>query len=341
MNKFLIEHPWLTQSWHQLNCYIDQQRIPQALLISGHKGLGKSRIATQFAKSLYCCSTDSDGFACDTCSPCKLFNAQTHPDYIKVFPEGEGKKIGVSTIRSLITRLTLKPQFDTFRVVIIQPADQLNVASANAFLKYLEEPTERTMVILIAEKPAALPATIRSRCQMVELNPPNKTQFIDWWNQHGAESTQQPIYELTSGAPFYAAQIAENGLLAIRHQFAKEWLNIVKLESNVSEVAEKWAQLDEFAMKSLFDWMITWVIDLIKIAQLNSEHHLTNPDLFALLQELADKLDLNYLYQFYDLLLLTVERLGTQLNKQLVFEDILIHWVTLNGRRENKYSAIG
>jgi DNA polymerase III subunit delta' len=81
--------PWLQPNWEQLYSYIAQKRVPQALLITGNKGLGKQQLANQFALSLLCANPQPNGLHCGYCDSCKLINAETHPDYI---PE-EGKNI--------------------------------------------------------------------------------------------------------------------------------------------------------------------------------------------------------------------------------------------------------
>ena len=161
--------PWQLDLWTQLNDYKKQNRVPQALLINGAKGIGKLNLAELFAMSLLCQKPGSDGLACGNCKPCFLLTADSHPDLIKIYPEEAGKAITIGQIRLLLTQLNLKPQFDSYRVIIIHPAEQLNNAAANAFLKYLEEPTERTIVILVSNDLSIMPATILSRCQKLKL----------------------------------------------------------------------------------------------------------------------------------------------------------------------------
>ena len=127
--------PWLQANWDHLNRYIQQNRIPQALLISGHRGLGKLHLASQFAYSLMCTQPQADGLSCGHCASCLLLEAETHPDFINIRPEEQGKTISIDQIRRLITQLTLKPQFEAYRVVIINPAEQMTRSAANAFLK--------------------------------------------------------------------------------------------------------------------------------------------------------------------------------------------------------------
>jgi DNA polymerase-3 subunit delta' len=329
--------PWQQRQWEHLCSYIAQQRIPQALLITGNKGMGKQQLARQFAVALLCAEPQSDGTACGHCSTCRLVNADTHPDFIQVQPEEEGKGISIGQIRGLITRLTLKPQFESYRVVIINPADMMNNAAANAFLKCLEEPTERTSIILISEKPAKLPATIISRCQKLAIFTPNKAMVADWL----AETLQSkfplaPLLQrgdlfcnisLAQGAPLLALDYANGQTLALRNECFEAWMGIAKQCKSPVMVAEEWHKLPP---ASLVFWMTSWIIDMIKCIYHPQAENLYNPDLNMQLQELSKRLELKGLYKLYDLLLLGRQRLDTQINKQLLFEEILIQWHELN-----------
>lgn len=311
LNRIL---PWHQAQWEHLCGYIEQQRIPQALLITGNKGLGKQQLTERFAATLFCLTPRDNHTACGVCSSCLLLNAETHPDFIRVQPEEEGKDITIGQIRSLITRLTLKPQFETYRVVVINPADKMNNAAANAFLKCLEEPTERTAIILISEKPAKLPATIISRCQKLALATPAK------------DAVRNNI-SLAQGAPLLALDYANNQTLAMRDKCFEAWFGIAKRLKSPVIVAEDWHKLPA---PELIFWVTSWVVDLIKCSHQVRAEYLYNPDLNARLQELSERLELKGLYKLYDLLLAAKQRLDTQINKQLLFEEILIQWHELN-----------
>src|SRR5512140_3149225 len=94
--------PWHQTPWRQLCGYLRQQRIPQALLISGNKGLGKRQLAERFAAVLLCHTPNTDGEACGNCHGCKLHAAGNHPDLLMVSPDEPGKAIGINLIRELI-----------------------------------------------------------------------------------------------------------------------------------------------------------------------------------------------------------------------------------------------
>ena len=329
--------PWQQKNWEHLCSYITQKRIPQALLISGNKGLGKHQLAHQFAVTLLCPSPKANGTACGHCSSCLLVNADTHPDFIRIQPEELGKGIGIGQIRSLIIRLTLKPQFDTYRVVIVNPADKMNNAAANSFLKCLEEPAERTVIILITEKPARLPATIISRCQKLAVATPDKDTVVKWLTETlQSKSPLVPLLQegdlfcnvsLAQGAPLLALDYANDETLTLRNECFDAWMAIAKQLKSPVIIAEDWHKLP--AAPLLF-WITSWIIDLIKCFYHTQVENLYNPDLNGRLQELAKRLELKKLYKLYDLLLLGRQRLDTQINKQLLFEEILIQWHELN-----------
>ncbi len=332
MNDIQQSLPWLQSAWSQLVNYINQNRIPQALLIIGKKGIGKELLAENFAQSLMCNARLPNGNYCGECQSCRLYGAGTHPDFILIEPEESGKSIGISVIRQLITKLELKPQFESNRVVIINPADSLNNASANAFLKYLEEPTERTSLILITDRPSKLPATIRSRCQKIDLSVPGETVLKAWMEQQGVEENSELLMSLSQRAPLLAKQLADSSVLTLRTECFNNWLKFTGSEMSFIDLSEQWNKLDRTELNFLMFWLISWVVDMIKLAHQPQSIKIYNPDLATNLQDLVQGLDLKDLYKYYDFLLLSQQRLDTQLNKQLMVEEILILWSKLNSR---------
>jgi DNA polymerase III subunit delta' len=319
--------PWQQHNWELLGSYINQQRIPQALLITGRKGLGKYQLATQFAQSLLCTARLENGLFCGHCSSCVLFTAGTHPDFMLVSPEEDKKIIGIDAIRQLITKLTLKPQFESHRVVLINPADQLNNAAANGFLKCLEEPNERTCIVLLTEKPAKLPATIRSRCQKLAVSIPSQPQAKVWLSSQKVTENIDVLLSLAQGAPLLAKEYAHEAMIKTRLDCFNDWLKVAKGEQNPILLAEVWHKQDA---TRLLLWQMSWITDMIKSRYSQEVGLFYHADLKNSLQELGLKLNLTKVYKFYDLLLRSQAKIETQINKQLMFEEILIHWEKLN-----------
>ncbi len=162
-------YPWQQEQWRLLKARNDKGRLPHALLLTGMDGMGKQQFASALAQALLCRYRDSEGFACGACPACERFQAGTHPDFLPVTPGDEGKAITVDMARAVSEFLVLRSHYEGSRIVILAPAEAMNVAAANSLLKTLEEPAPETLLILLASAPGALLATIRSRCQQIKF----------------------------------------------------------------------------------------------------------------------------------------------------------------------------
>lgn len=318
-------YPWQQNAWQYLQNYVVQNRVPQALLINGALGIGKQHLAEKFAHALLCEQPNPEGFNCEKCSSCLLIKAQTHPDFTEITPEEEGKNITIAQIRTLIEKLSLKPQFQRYRVILLHPADALNNAAANAFLKYLEEPTERTVLILVTHRMNKLPATIKSRCQKFTMAMPDKNLVLQWLSQQTTNA--EIVLNLAQGSPLLAKQYANDEHLTQRRDCFNEFLAVANQKNHPVLVAEKWLKLPE---TTLLFWLTSWVIDLMRYRHQTVPKNLYHADFKAELSALAIKVNPLKLYKFYDLLLESRRRLETQINKQVLWEEILIAWTLLN-----------
>lgn len=325
MAKYAELFPWLESSWLQLGAYFKHNRIPQALMVTGQKGLGKRQLVNQFAKSLLCQNRTSKYQACGQCQSCQLVSAETHPDLSVIQPDEPGKNITINQIRQLISFLSLTSQYAANRLIIIYQAEQMNNAAANSFLKCLEEPTEQTTIILVSDNPHTLPATIISRCQKLKIIPPKPEQAKSWLKQQQFlhDCDFDTLLSLSQGAPLLAQQYANDQILTIRKTCFTAWLDIAESRANPVSTAEQWLQLSD---SMLLFWLTTWVIDTIKCYFNHNPADCYNSDFTQHLQELAQRLELKQLFKYYDLLLRQKHNLSTQLNKQLIFEEILINW---------------
>ncbi len=191
--QLLVYHVSMDIVGHQdqlklLKGYIEAERVPHAFLFAGIAGLGKSKVAREFFRSLNCRRTPGD--PCGSCSSCVKAEAGNHPDYIHFEPPSSGKQIDV--LRGVLADIRLKPFEAARRVVVIEPTEGLNKSSANALLKALEEPPEATIFILVSHKPNLLLPTIISRCQQVRFAP------LEAGGYHSA-SVDPQLLRLTSG----------------------------------------------------------------------------------------------------------------------------------------------
>ena len=208
--------PWQAKIWQQLQERRDADRLPHALLLSGPAGTGKQQFAQAFAESLLCKAPDDDGSACGHCKACELIAAGSHPDWTVISPEEEGKAIKVDQIRSLSEFTSLHAHYEGFKVVIVQPAEQMNRAAANSLLKTLEEPSDNTVLILVSANPHRLLPTIRSRCQLLPFASPSRTDALAWLSPQLQQNQDAvKLLEIAAGAPLTALKLADSALMDV------------------------------------------------------------------------------------------------------------------------------
>jgi len=319
-----ILYPWLAKPWQRLNAYLAAQRLPQALLIHGADGIGKTHLAEIFAQKLLC--KNPGPFACGDCAGCRLFLAGTHPDFLRIEPAERGKPIAVDAVRHLIANLSLKPQYGGYRIIVFCSAHQLNISAANALLKTLEEPGENTVMLLLTDTPSILPATIFSRCQRLAIPLPDNTVAARWLEEQGTGDATAVLLAAARCAPLKALALIDSDVVEQRRTTFSEYADVAFRRQEPISLAERWSTR---AYEDLVDWMISWTIDLIRLLSIPDYPRLDNPDLHEGLETLANRLHLKGVFGFFDLLLQAKRALAGQANRQLLLEELLIHWAQL------------
>jgi DNA polymerase-3 subunit delta' len=149
--------------------------MSHAFLFTGPPGSGRSNAAIAFAAALQC---EEQPPGCGTCHACHTVLAGSHADVTVV--RTDRLSIGVDEVRDLVRRSALAPVGRRFQVMIVEDADRLTDQAANALLKAIEEPTERTVWMLCAPTVEDLLPTIRSRCRLVTLTTPSADEVADF-----------------------------------------------------------------------------------------------------------------------------------------------------------------
>ena len=239
--------PWHAENWTRLQARRQRNALPHALLLCGQEGLGKRDFMQRFSRGLLC-QQSHDGEACGTCRSCLLLNAGTHPDYVALSyglrKDGvQRSEIVVDQIRELSARLAKSSQFGGWQIVSIDPADAMNAAAANALLKTLEEPSSQTMLLLVADKPWRLPATIRSRCQRIEFQLPPTEQSLAWLQSAGVKDAPAAL-AAAAGNPGLAKRWVEEGVLAQRQEVRKDLAALAAGRGDVMAVSRRWLDND-------------------------------------------------------------------------------------------------
>ncbi|HEY8355371.1 MAG TPA: DNA polymerase III subunit delta' [Methylophilaceae bacterium] len=319
-------YPW--QSDILTRILSQRERLPHALLLHGIRGTGKLDFAYRLSQSLLCSAPRTDGEPCDNCASCSWFVQGNHPDFRLLAPEeneadGEtGKKrksqqISVEQVRDLADFLTLSShQNSGRRIALIHPAEALNVTSANALLKVLEEPPADVVFLLVSHQPRRLLPTILSRCHKIAMPMPERQAALDWLKEQGI--TDATYLDYVGGAP----------LSALRAQGRGEGMDVSLLLQG--------RKLDPFLaatsaattdMELTLDSLQKWTYDLLSclltgMVRYHSRHA-------GALQQLVKSVDLSLLLQFQRKLDEAKKHAQHPLNNELQLEAIFLDYTQL------------
>lgn len=320
--------PWQEQQWQQVTQAKRHNRLPHALLFTGVRGVGKTDFAIHFATALLCQQQASDGHPCGICHACRLVAGRAHPNLLCVTPEKEGQAIKIDQIRDVMEFVNQSSLQGEYRIVMIHPANAMNISAANALLKTLEEPSSGAIIMLVSDQSERLPATILSRCQRVVFGRPDNKQALAWLadNVEQAGTSLELVMSLAHGAPLAARDLIQTDDLILRQTF---YDGLQQLISKQVDPIKLTARLSELEPLPLLDFMLSWLTDLLRIFLKADPSRLTNQDFAAALQQLKNQLSLASCTQLLESLLQQRAQIcrGMNFNKQLLTEHLLLRWM--------------
>ncbi len=272
-------YPWQGAAWSQLQTM--RARLPHAILFHGPAGIGKADFIEAFAQSLLCENVRGDGQACGACASCGWFVQHNHPDYRRVRPEaledepggegeegGEGdkkakstkapsKEIKIEQIRNLADFMNISTHRQGLRVVVLYPAEALNMPASNALLKTLEEPPPGTVFLLASNGLDRLLPTILSRCRTFALPMPDHAAALAWLQTQGVADADSWLRE-EGGAPLAALAQSLGG--------SREELDALLgflARPNVESALRQADKLSKTPLAALVSWQQRWLYDLL------------------------------------------------------------------------------
>lgn len=333
-------YPWQQSVWDLIRNKVTTNS--HALILNGRKGVGQFEFAHFLAKSLLCEKTIQAQFACGSCMSCKWFEQGIHPNFLRLEPEAlaesdteanqapgdlkphsedkNAKKklsqmITIDQIRSLDQFLYLSGHQSGQKIILIHPADCMNLSAANAMLKKIEEPPPQVLFLLVTDRLQSLLSTVVSRCMRITLPQPDKTSVQHWLHQEGIETSHIDPSWLGS-SPQQIKHYLETGYF----EYQLEWIEKISTPKllNPISLADKFQKLE---LSVIVSWLQKWCYDLVSFQMLGIIHYHRHHE--EAIKTIVAENDLKQLIYFWKQLIQFQQWSNHSLNARLFIEEIL------------------
>src|SRR6188474_1358748 len=321
---------------------LDSGRLPGALLFAGEEGVGKKLFALEVARALNC-RTPRDGQGCGKCSACARIAKINYPERddadewnqiiwtnypdvgVVVAPK---RVLRVEQMRQIEKEANFRPFEGKARVFLIDEADKLNDASANALLKVLEEPPKTSHLILITARPAMLLPTILSRCQMIRFSPLTPDEIETHLTKNDIDKKTARLRARAAGGSMGRALSGDLVTFTSQRKAMLKVLNALVLSDDRAQLLRSAEQLNEAQYKDEFEERLDVLETLIRDAWMLSlgvdTSRIVNEDLSAELKEVAQKMDSSragdWILQIEDLR----EQLIVNVNRKITVDSLFL-----------------
>jgi DNA polymerase-3 subunit delta' len=311
---------WFSAAIHEVNSAFAAQRLAHGLLIHEDPGAGGFELARWIAQRVNCANAQKA--PCGECQSCKWIETNQHPDVTLLSPEEDSEYIKIEPVRALAADLALTAHGRGYKVAILSPADALYPNAANSLLKTLEEPPQRTVLMLVTSRPARLLPTIRSRCSRLRLTGPARKEAAEFLAAARGAGPWVEALSATGAGPFALLGADAAALADLRADTLRTLRDIGTGSIQPPAVADKWAK-GELATR--LACVESWVTDrILESTSIRDATHLSGSGLapnICRLFELSDAVrDMRKLAH-------------TSINKAMAVEALLWRWAPASGGR--------
>lgn len=321
-----------------LRLAIINKQLAHAYLFVGPAHVGKNEVARKFISSIFCLNQQDSEF-CGQCHHCRQLKNGLHPDFYFIERRLDEKTdklkrdITIEQIRELKNKLQQGSLLGHYKVALISGAQYLNQNAANALLKLLEEPTPKTVIILLVDEPEAVPQTILSRCQVLRFSPVAHYKIESFLSAAGLElSSSQQLSHLAVGLPGLALEFSRNKEFLMSYN--QDISNLLKIPTlNISGRLKLAANLMEWQddetfniarLNQLFDRWQTVLHDLIIIID-NRDSLMININLLGGLKILGERLTFTGVKRLFQLIKEARDYSQQNISSKLILENLIIN----------------
>lgn len=302
--------PWLESIREAWQSSLSQGRSPHALMITGAAGTGKRSAAAWLA------GQHLDLIPSDSLPQFPLVIPQ-HAD-LRWITTPEGKQsIGIDQIRALVGDLGLTSYEGGGKVAVIEPADAMTTNAANSLLKTLEEPPGDALLILVADRPGRLPATVYSRCQRMSVRLPSQSDGLAWLSHARPGVTWSKVLAEAGNAPLAALRGQDR--IDDTNLMAGDFAAVALGQAAPLAVAAKWAKYEP-------EFVLVWLGRQVQSCITRAAGGESMGVSAVLGDSVLGRIDRRNLFCYLDI----INRLRAQpagsFNVQLTFECLLIDW---------------
>jgi DNA polymerase-3 subunit delta' len=265
--------------------------------------------------------------ACGTCRSCQQIQARTHPDFFVIEPDNElaTPQIKIEQVREIEQQIMYRPLIGERKICLIDEADRMTIGAANALLKTLEEPPDHSLFLLITSRPAALPSTIRSRCQSLRFATPARTQVeAALILKREIPPADARLLAIVSEGRIGEALSADAKEIRARQQELLELVRPQSLQSitAILSAAEAIAKADR--APEMLSWLTRWIRDLV-LLQVGGDHEqLLYVDHLSMLETYARTAKTDLLLGLLQDIEKTEQQATRHLNLHMALENILL-----------------
>ena len=340
-------------------------KIPNAYLFTGIRGVGKTTIARIVAKSLNCSNGIEKLCKDNLCENCEAISASNHIDVLEM---DAASKTGVDDVRDLIEFSRYGPSSAKYKIFIIDEVHMLSKQAFNALLKTLEEPPEYLKFIFATTEVKKIPITVISRCQRFDLPRIKSQELFDYIKKikdkekgNISDDVIRLIVKISEGSVRDALSLLDRAIITFPNDkeldldtaqnifgyFDKSYLiNLVQyiLEGEEKKVIEIYRSIYDKGVDPknfLNDFLeILYYFKNIDSLKVEGNNFSINDNEFKEISEISKKVDTKVLLNFWQFTLKTLEEIDLVANQNLSIEMFLVRLIYLSHITQNSYESL-
>lgn len=278
---------------------LELNKTSHSYLFWGTEGIGKKKIALEFAKKLLCLTPNEENCRCKACIE---FDSNNNPDFMMIEPQ-DGK-VKIDQIREMQRKVAEKPIVSDNKVYIIDDSDTMTSEAQNCLLKTLEEPPEYAIIILVTNNKEGLLPTIRSRCEIVKFTPIPFIEIKNYLINQGIEPNRANLLSSFSrGSMKKALELASSNEFYEMKENVQKYIETI-LSKNMVEILDIPTQIEQYKGEiiNVLDMMINYFRDIMICKEHVNKSMIINADKLVFIQNMSSKITYSQVSKIIDII---------------------------------------